>query len=251
MNGYALFFLVAVAIGGIAWVFLYPIISGERHAERRKASVARAEPIAARPTRTAQKSRREQVEGTLKDIELRQKTARRVPLAIRITQAGLTWSKRRFLLTAAALGVAAFLLALPTGAGLLAALGFAFAAGGGLPLWLLSFLKKRREARFLDTFPDAVDVIVRGIKAGLPLLDNFKLIAADAEEPVRSEFRSIIETQTIGTAARRGLPQALRTHAARRKRTSSASSSRCSSAPAATSRKRSAIFRACCATANA
>ena len=68
----------------------------------------------------------------------------------------------------------------------------------GLPLWLLSFLKKRREARFLDTFPDAVDVIVRGIKAGLPLLDNFKLIATDAHEPVRSEFRSIIETQTIG-----------------------------------------------------
>ena len=121
-----------------------------------------------------------------------------MPLAIRITQAGLTWSKRRFLLTAGALGVAAFLLALPTGAGLLAALGFAFAAGVGLPLWLLSFLKRRREARFLDTFPDAVDVIVRGIKAGLPLLDNFKLIAADAQEPVRSEFRTIIETQTIG-----------------------------------------------------
>ena len=198
MNGYALFFLVAVAIGGVTWVFIYPIISGERHAERRKASVARAEPIAARPTRAAQKSRREQVEGTLKDIEQRQKTARRVPLAIRITQAGLTWSKRRFLLTAGALGVAAFLVALPTGAGLLAALGFAFTAGVGLPLWLLSFLKRRREARFLDTFPDAVDVIVRGIKAGLPLLDNFKLIAADAQEPVRSEFRTIIETQTIG-----------------------------------------------------
>ena len=198
MNGYALFFLVAVAIGGVAWVFIYPIISGERNAERRMASVARAEPMAARPTRGAQKTRREQVEGTLKDIELRQRTTKRVPLAIRITQAGLSWSTRRFLLTAGALGIGAFLLVLPTGAGLLAAIGFAFAAGGGLPLWLLSFLKKRREARFLDVFPDAVDVIVRGIKAGLPLLDNFKVIAADAEEAVRSEFRSIIETQTVG-----------------------------------------------------
>ena len=198
MNGYALFFLVAVAIGGVAWVFIYPIISGERNAERRMASVARAEPMAARPTRGAQKTRREQVEGTLKDIELRQRTTKRVPLAIRITQAGLSWSTRRFLLTAGALGIGAFLLVLPTGAGLLAAIGFAFAAGGGLPLWLLSFLKKRREARFLDVFPDAVDVIVRGIKAGLPLLDNFKVIAAEAEEPVRSEFRTIIETQTVG-----------------------------------------------------
>ncbi len=154
MNGYALFFLVAVAIGGVAWVFIYPIISGERKAERRMASVARAEPIAARPARGAQKSRREQVEGTLKEIELRQRTAKRVPLAIRIAQAGLSWSTRRFLLTAGALGIGAFLVALPTGAGLLAAIGFAFAAGGGLPLWLLSFLKKRREERaFSIPFP--------------------------------------------------------------------------------------------------
>jgi tight adherence protein B len=47
-------------------------------------------------------------------------------------------------------------------------------------------------------FPDAVDVIVRGIKAGLPLLDSLKLIAVDSVEPVRGEFRTIMETQTIG-----------------------------------------------------
>ena len=47
-------------------------------------------------------------------------------------------------------------------------------------------------------FPDAVDVIVRGIKAGLPLLDSLKLIATETEEPLRSEFRGIIETQAIG-----------------------------------------------------
>jgi tight adherence protein B len=81
---------------------------------------------------------------------------------------------------------------------MLAGLALAFAAGAGLPFWILSFLKKRRENRFLATFPDAVDVIVRGIKAGLPLLDSLKLIATEAEEPVRSEIRSIIETQTIG-----------------------------------------------------
>ncbi len=82
--------------------------------------------------------------------------------------------------------------------GLLPALGIGFAAGCGLPFWGLAYLKKRREAKFLAAFPDAVDVIVRGIKAGLPLLDSLKLIATDAEEPVRSEFRSIIDTQSIG-----------------------------------------------------
>ena len=115
MNVYVVFSLVTVAIGGVAWVFVYPFLSGERNTERRMASVARTEPIAPRP---AQRSRREQVEGTLKEIEDRQKKAKRLPLAARISQAGLTWSKRRFLLTAGSVGFGAFFLVLATGAGL-------------------------------------------------------------------------------------------------------------------------------------
>jgi len=196
MQTYGLFFLVALAIGGVVWVFVYPILSGERKTERRMASVARSEPVT-RQTRAAPKARRD-IEGTLKEIEERQKKRKRPPLHIRIEQAGLTWSKRRFILTGAALGLAAFLLATVAGLGLLAGLGFAFAASCGIPFWLLSFLKKRRESKFLYNFPDAVDVIVRGIKAGLPLLDSLKLIASESDEPIRSEIRSIIETQTVG-----------------------------------------------------
>jgi tight adherence protein B len=198
MGSYGVFFLVAIAIGGVAWVFVYPFLSGEKKAERRMASVARSEPIAARPARGAQKSRREQVEGTLKDIDERRKKAKRPPLSARLRQAGLGWSKRRFMVTAGVLGVGAFLAMILVGTGLLPALGFGFAAGCGLPFWMLSFLKKRREGKFLKNFPDAVDVIVRGIKAGLPLNDSLRMISVDAEEPVRSEFRAIIETQTVG-----------------------------------------------------
>ncbi len=68
----------------------------------------------------------------------------------------------------------------------------------GIPRWLLSFLKKRRESKFLNAFPDAADVIVRGIKAGLPLLDCLKMITIEAPEPLKSEFRAIVETQAVG-----------------------------------------------------
>ncbi len=197
MSTYGLFFLMAIAIGGVVWVFVYPYLSGEKKAQRRMASVARSEPIA-RPARAVGKSRREQVEGTLKEIEQRRRKAKRPPLSARLTQAGLSWSKRRFMITAGVLGVGGFLIMMIVHAGLIPALGVGFAAGCGLPFWMLSFLKKRRENKFLSQFPDAVDVIVRGIKAGLPLLDSLKLIATDAEDPVRSEFRSIVETQTIG-----------------------------------------------------
>ena len=197
METYGLFFLVAFAIGGIAWVLLYPILSGERKTERRMASVARSEP-AARPVRGALKPRREQIEGTLKELEQRQKKAKSPPLSVRLGQAGLNWSKRKYITISVILGLVAFLIAFFVSHGLLPALAFGFAGGFGIPRWLLKFLKKRREAKFLNGLPDAVDVIVRGIKAGLPLLDSMKLIANEAQDPIRSEFRGIIDTQTIG-----------------------------------------------------
>ena len=198
MNTSLIFVMVAIAIGGVAWVFLYPLLSGERKTERRMASVARREPIPQRVSRSGQRSRREQVEDTLKQLEARQKTSKRIPLSLRLAQAGLSWTPRRFIVICSSLGLVVFVILMLIGTGLLPAIGIAFAAGGGLPFWALSLLKKRREAKFLEAFPDAVDVVVRGIKAGLPLLNSLKLIATEAQEPVRSEFRSIIETQAIG-----------------------------------------------------
>lgn len=197
MQPLALFFLVTVAIGGIAWVFLYPILSGEKKAEQRRANIAKAEPAVTRQVR-GQKSRRDSIEGTLREMEERHKKQKRQPLTVRITQAGLSWSKQRYYITSAVLGIGAFLAGTIIDTGLLTALGLGFAAGLGVPSWLLKFLKKRREEKFIDALPDAVDVIVRGIKAGLPLLDSLKVITIDSPEPLRSEFAAIAETQAVG-----------------------------------------------------
>jgi len=197
MQTLALFGMVATAIGGAAYVFIYPLLSGERKVEQRRANVTRSEP-AARTTRVHQKSRREQVEETLKEIEVKAKKPKNPPLNVKIAQAGLSWSNNQFLMISAGLGLFALVAVFITAGSLLPALGAAFAAGFGLPRWLLSFLKKRREAKFLDHFPDGVDVIVRGIKAGLPLLDSIKIISLDSQEPIKSEFKAIVETQTIG-----------------------------------------------------
>lgn len=198
MQTLALAFLAAAAIGGLAWVFIYPLISGEKKAENRRASVARSEPAAARQVQKDQRSRREQVEGSLKEVEARRQKDKKISLATRLTQAGLDWQPRKFMIASGILAAVCFALAMVLGGGLLGAIGLAFAAGFGLPRWILSFLKNRREKAFLRALPDAVDVIVRGIKAGLPLFESIKVVAADAPEPLRGEFLSIIETQAIG-----------------------------------------------------
>ena len=141
MQVIAVFFLVAVAIGGVAYVFLYPTLSGERKAEQRMQSVARTEPLA-RATRGPQKSRRDSIESSLKDLEERHKKSRSAPLSVRIAQAGLSWSKRQFTFISAGMGLATFLIGLFAGAGLIIAAILGFAGAFGAPRWLLSFLKK-------------------------------------------------------------------------------------------------------------
>jgi tight adherence protein B len=199
MQTLALFFLVMLAVGGLAWVFIYPILSGERKAEQRQESVTRSEPAVARAAgRVGPKVRREQIEDTLKELEVRNQKQKNLPLAMRISQAGLNWTKRKFIIISVVIGAVLFVGAFLAGGGLLAGAGAGFAGGFGLPRWMLSFLKKRRENKFLYNFPDAVDVIVRGVKSGLPLGDCLRIISTESQEPVRSEFKTIVESQQVG-----------------------------------------------------
>lgn len=200
MQTLAIALLVAFAAGGVIWVFVYPILSGERQAERRQQSVTRSEAprIAAAASGRGPKVRREQIEESMKELEARQKKMKNLPLAMRISQAGLTWSKRQFIVTSVAIGAFLFVGGFLVSGNLLIAAALGFAGGFGVPRWLLLFLKKRREDKFLFHFPDAVDVIVRGVKAGLPLGDCLRIIANEAQEPVRAEFKTIVESQTIG-----------------------------------------------------
>src|SRR5690606_30495542 len=58
--------------------------------------------------------------------------------------------------------------------------------------------RARRVKAFLEEFPNSLDVIIRAVKSGLPLNDAVRLIASEAPEPVRSEFRRIVEGQQLG-----------------------------------------------------
>ena len=128
----AVFFLVTVAIGGVAYVFLYPSLSGERKAEQRMQSVTKTEPLA-RVSRGPQKSRRDLVESSLKDFDERHKKSKRVPISVRITRAGLSWSKRQFIIISAFIGLIMAFLGFLSGTGLLGAAGLGFAGAFGVP----------------------------------------------------------------------------------------------------------------------
>jgi tight adherence protein B len=198
MQMLAVVLMATFCAGAVAWVFVYPYLSGEKEAEKRMQIVARHGGQGLKAASRAMKSRREQVESSLKDIEGRRSRPKAPPLSVRLGQAGVSWTKQQFLIGSAILGGCAFLAVVLLDGGLIGAAGLGFAAGFGLPRWTLTYLKKRRERLFLERFPDAIDVIVRGIKSGLPLGDSLRVIAADSPEPIRSEFQHVLETQSIG-----------------------------------------------------
>ena len=109
MQTLALFGMVATAIGGVAYVFIYPLLSGERKVEQRRASVdaLRAGRARDQPARR-RRSRREQVEETLKELDVKAKKPKSLPLQMKIAQAGLSWSKNQFLMISGGLGLFGF-----------------------------------------------------------------------------------------------------------------------------------------------
>jgi tight adherence protein B len=188
--------LATLAAGGVAYVFIYPFLSGEAQAEKRQKALTA--PSTERRERIASATRREQVTQSLKEIETKQKARKAVDIETRLAQAGLTWSRSAFFLYSALAGaVLAIMTVVATGAPLAGA-GAAFAGGVGLPRWALIYLKKKRISQFIAELPNAVDVVVRGIRSGLPLNDCLRVVATDAREPLRSEFRAVVESQAMG-----------------------------------------------------
>jgi len=181
-----------VACGGLA----FALASGDSRAGKRRAALKKSEAKSSADA-TDKAAKKKQMLENIKDLEKRSKRVR-PNLQARIEQAGLSISSRQFMTLFAAVAVAlGGLTYLKSESPLLAGLVAAMSALG-LPNLVLSRLRKRRINKFIAIFPNALDIVVRGVKAGLPLADTLRIIANESPEPVRSEFRKIVEAQTLG-----------------------------------------------------
>ncbi|MFE1600929.1 type II secretion system F family protein [Methylobacterium sp. ID0610] len=188
--------LLALAAACIVSAVILPMLPGQARATKRQKAIVGRRPASERIQTT---SRRDQVAKSLKDLENKEKKAR-PSLELRLTQAGLTISPTQFhLFSGLAAGLTAVMILLLTGHLLLVA-GAAFAVGLGAPQWLLRYLRKRRMNRFVLELPNAMDVIVRGIRSGLPIGDCLRIIARESPEPVKTEFRVLVESQAVGVS---------------------------------------------------
>jgi tight adherence protein B len=199
--------LAGFSAGAVAYAFLFNTIAEEKTTERRLDVVKKAETdrsvVKASRDRVAEAAkRRKSVQDSLKELDAKQlatdKNIKKPPLRLQLRQAGMQVSVERFYIFSAICGIVLTAIAYFLGAPLLILPGALLAGVFGLPRWFVSFRRARRVKAFLNEFPNALDVIVRAVKSGLPLNDGIRLIAAESQEPVKSEFRRIVESQQVG-----------------------------------------------------
>jgi tight adherence protein B len=208
-----LIFSVVLGLAGfaaLAFVLLAPTQSDKT---KKRLSALETKKNAKRASATASterenKDRRRKVADALNKIDDRNKELkkkRRVTLEQKLEQAGLSFGAREFyigsVVAAFTLGFVGFISGqkLPITAALF------FIGALGLPNWFVGLAIKRRQKKFQDEFSNAIDVIVRGVKSGLPVNECLKIIAAEAPKPVNEEFHQLVEGFRIGLSLEQGM----------------------------------------------
>jgi len=162
--------------------------SGARSVDRRKQAVELA---ALKRKATTQEALKEMAQNE------KQSRQRRVSVKGQLAQAGLNVSPTVFWIVSAAVGavlaLAGLLIQGPIGAGAGFFIGFL-----GLPRWGLGMMVGGRQKKFSNQLADGIDIIVRGVKSGLPLNQCLRIIAAESPEPLKSEFQALCDSQSMG-----------------------------------------------------
>ncbi len=144
--------------------------------------------------------RRKQIEETLGKIEEAQKSKKKKAksLPAKLVQADWSMKPQTFMLISGVLAVIFGIVPFALGVDPKLCLGLAVVMGLGMPRFILNFMIGRRQSKFTSHFADAMDIIVRGVRTGLPLGDCLKIIAHESPDPLGAEFRKVVEGESIG-----------------------------------------------------
>jgi tight adherence protein B len=205
--------LSALAVGGVGFAFLLPVIERERNTDRRFKEVRRELSVdpdkgtakvkkSLAPTNDEQARRRKQLEVSMKAAdkkrENRDQYMKKPPLQVQMKQAGMKGDMRKFWLYSIVCGVVLTLVSITLGLSMLFAPAVLLVGTLGLPRWYVGRRRSKRVMAFLNEFPNGLDVMVRAVKSGLPLNDGIRLLSTEAAEPVKTEFQRIVDAQSIG-----------------------------------------------------
>lgn len=143
-------------------------------------------------------------------------SSRSEALAMRLDRTGKDWSLTQYMYASLGLALAIALVIYLRSGALLLSMGIGLVIGGGVPHMVVNYFIKKRTANFNAKFPDAIELLVRGLRSGLPVTETLAVVAQEVPGPVGIEFKGIVERIKIGktmeeslqeTADRLGIPE--------------------------------------------
>lgn len=198
--------LAFVAVGGVGFVFASG--DGANVAAKRVKAVAGARAVDRRKQAVdmATLKRKQSTQEALKELSNNEKQSRKRRFSIKgqLEQSGIKLSPPLFWVFAGVTGLIFAVIGLLIKGPLGAAAGF-FVGFLGLPRWVLGFLVAGRQKKFGNQLADALDIIVRGVKSGLPLNQCLRIIAQESPDPLKTEFQALCDSQAMGVPLDQGL----------------------------------------------
>jgi tight adherence protein B len=200
--------LAMMALGGMAFAFA----GGDERSQKRIEAVAKSKTsgrVSKAQAQAEAAQKRKNVATVLKDVEKNQAALReraKPTMRRRLEQAGFpNATPRTFWIICGSLGLVTALLCFLTGQPTLVLVLAVFAISFGLPRWVLGFLINRRKKMFTKEFANAIDVIVRSVRSGLPTNEALRIVARESPDPVGGEFTRLVEGLKVGVTLEQGL----------------------------------------------
>lgn len=200
---FAIIFAIIIVVGGGGYFFLSQAEKNKRRS--RTLSVIRGESHgpannAAKSEKDSREKRRAEIAKKLQDAQGENEKKKKGDLKIKLVQAGLPITIRQYYLYSLIFAVVVTVLSYIMGQHPLMCLVIGFVGLFGVPRLVLRMLAKRRQKKFLEDFADALEAMVRLLKAGMPVSEAISMASREFGGPVGEEMARIYEDQKIGTA---------------------------------------------------
>ncbi len=197
--------VVLFGVGAMGLVVVFGLVLGSLGSQRRvgkrvDAMVQRSRPVEAK-TRAPASLRQKTSESGIPTLDrlIKVFVPRPEILRLRLYQAGLEVTVVNYLVFSVALALVV-IAAVVVVAGLSLVLGIliGIVIGIGLPHFVVGFMIGRRRGKFISLFPEGIDLMVRGLKSGLPITESIKTVSTEIADPVGVEFKRVVEQLALG-----------------------------------------------------
>ena len=198
---FAVAILIGIMVTSIVMLVFYKQLFSSTAVRRRVREITSAAPAALLGKGVeAEALRREMLAFRLEEVARREKSRRTIPLDLMLDQAGIRLSAKQYISTSFLFGIIIFILTWSMIDEFLIAAIIGTILGYYIPNSIVKKMRKWRMNALVRQLPDAIEAMVRSMRAGVHISEASRIIAKEATEPLRSEFRAVVDEQRLGSS---------------------------------------------------